>query len=277
MNYLQEEVSAALHSDFNSALLLISVDNMANLNTTYGGQIGNEIIRAVGYILNELRQPNHNLFKTGGASFAYYIANTNRYQANETAETIRTVIAKSDLAVEPVTVSIGIAMADEAGHIDTSKDLFVIAHNRMQIARLRGQNQVCSDTAPSETAASRGKILIAEHEQSNTDILRSALEQEQYEVLVAPDGEKALELIYTQNPDIVITELMLPKLNAFLLREKRSRHRRLRISPLFCWLFTKTLTACSAPCRWVSTIICRNRTFWKKSSESFTASSHIVL
>lgn len=222
MNYLQEEVNTALNSDFNSALLLISVDNMANLNTKYGGQIGNEIIRSVGYSLNELRQPTHNLFKTGGASFAYYIANTNRDQANETAETIRTVIAKSDLAIEPVTVSIGIAMADEAGHIDTSKadHLFVIAHNRMQIARLRGQNQVCGDTAPSETSASRGKILIAEHEQSNTDILRSALEQEQYEVLVAPDGEKALKLIYTQSPDIVITELMLPKLNAFLLREK---------------------------------------------------------
>ena len=222
MNYLQEEVSAALQSDFNSALLLVSVDNMANLNTKYGGQIGNEIIRAVGYSLNELRQPTHNLFKTGGASFAYYIANTNRIQAKETGETIRTFIAKSDVAVEPVTVSIGIAMADEAAHIDTGKGdyLFTIAHNRMQIARLQGQNMVRGDTAPGETAFSRGKILIAEHEQSNTDILRSILQQEQYEVLVAPDGEKALELIYAQCPNMVITELMLPKMNAFQLREK---------------------------------------------------------
>jgi DNA-binding response OmpR family regulator len=45
--------------------------------------------------------------------------------------------------------------------------------------------------------------------------LRKSLGFEGYRVLEAPDGERGLELVFEKNPDLVILDIMLPKLNGF--------------------------------------------------------------
>lgn len=80
--------------------------------------------------------------------------------------------------------------------------------------------QVCFDSDDGRLLVSRGKVLIADYEQSNIGILKTSLELERYEVIIATDGEEAYNLIGSYAPDVVISELMLPKLDAFLLKEK---------------------------------------------------------
>lgn len=225
LQYLQQELESAANSASTSALLLLSIDNMTQLNTRHGGHRGDEILRAAAYTLGEMLAPTHRLFKTGGASFAYYIAVTTREKALAAAEALRAAIAGSRVIVEPVTVSIGVSLADECSRSDSNKSesLFNLAHERMLLARKRGQNQVCIDVGPDEIALRRGKVLIADYEQANLDILRNALEEAQYEVIAATDGSQAYRLISRHSPDIVITELMLPKMDAFLLKEKISQ------------------------------------------------------
>jgi DNA-binding response OmpR family regulator len=45
--------------------------------------------------------------------------------------------------------------------------------------------------------------------------LRKSLGFEGYRVLEAPDGERGHELVFEKNPDLVILDIMLPKLNGF--------------------------------------------------------------
>ena len=54
------------------------------------------------------------------------------------------------------------------------------------------------------------KILIVDDEKDIVDLVAYNLEKEGYETLKALDGEKALQLIRTKNPDLVILDLMLP-------------------------------------------------------------------
>ena len=54
------------------------------------------------------------------------------------------------------------------------------------------------------------KILIVDDETDIVDLVAYNLEKEGYETLKALDGEKALQLIRTKNPDLVILDLMLP-------------------------------------------------------------------
>lgn len=67
------------------------------------------------------------------------------------------------------------------------------------------------------------RILLVE---DNTDLafgLRNNLEIEGYEVIVASDGERGLELAGQSDPDLLILDLMLPKLDGFrILHELRS-------------------------------------------------------
>lgn len=66
---------------------------------------------------------------------------------------------------------------------------------------------------PSETTKRR--VLIVEDDPSIMLGLRINLEAEGYAVVSAEDGERALTLVRLERPDLVILDVMLPKLNGF--------------------------------------------------------------
>ena len=54
------------------------------------------------------------------------------------------------------------------------------------------------------------RILIVDDEKDIVDLVAYNLEKEGYEVLKAYDGEKALSIVRTKNPSLVVLDLMLP-------------------------------------------------------------------
>ena len=58
-------------------------------------------------------------------------------------------------------------------------------------------------------------VLIVEDEKNIVDILRFNLQREGYETLEAYDGETGLELARSRRPDILLLDVMLPKMNGF--------------------------------------------------------------
>jgi len=66
------------------------------------------------------------------------------------------------------------------------------------------------------------KILVVDDETSVTDLIGYNLEKAHYEVLVAHDGEAALQIAQEQNPDLILLDLMLPKIDGLdVCRELR--------------------------------------------------------
>ena len=57
------------------------------------------------------------------------------------------------------------------------------------------------------------KILIVDDEKPITDIIKYNLEKEGYETAIAFDGEAALEQVQEETPDLIILDLMLPKID----------------------------------------------------------------
>ena len=69
------------------------------------------------------------------------------------------------------------------------------------------------------------RILVVEDEDSIREALRDALVSEGYEVLVAADGKRGLELGLSEDPDLVVLDLMLPGIDGFeVLRGLRADH-----------------------------------------------------
>lgn len=58
-------------------------------------------------------------------------------------------------------------------------------------------------------------VLVVEDEANIVDILTFNLEREGYRVLSAYDGQAGLELAQKERPDLILLDLMLPKLNGF--------------------------------------------------------------
>lgn len=57
------------------------------------------------------------------------------------------------------------------------------------------------------------KILVVDDEQSIVTLLQYNLEQAGYTVITAMDGEEGIRLAAEENPDLMILDLMLPKLD----------------------------------------------------------------
>lgn len=57
------------------------------------------------------------------------------------------------------------------------------------------------------------KILIVEDEMEIAKLIQSTLERESFECMVAYDGLTALDLFQKQEPDVIVLDLMLPKLD----------------------------------------------------------------
>jgi len=59
------------------------------------------------------------------------------------------------------------------------------------------------------------KILIVDDEKFFVEPIKMALEKEGFEVLVAYDGMAGLKAARTENPDMIMLDLMLPGISGF--------------------------------------------------------------
>ncbi|MGI6721853.1 MAG: response regulator transcription factor [Anaerovoracaceae bacterium] len=64
------------------------------------------------------------------------------------------------------------------------------------------------------------KILIAEDDEDIVRLLTLYLKSAGYEVITAPDGEKAWQLLQESKPDLGIYDIMMPGLNGYKLIQK---------------------------------------------------------
>ncbi len=66
-----------------------------------------------------------------------------------------------------------------------------------------------------EQIDSKQKILVVDDEASIRRILETRLKMAGYNVVTAEDGEEAVELFNKTNPDIVILDVMMPKMDGY--------------------------------------------------------------
>ena len=59
------------------------------------------------------------------------------------------------------------------------------------------------------------KVLIADDEQNIVISLEFLLKREGFDVLVAADGEAALQMVAEHRPDLVLLDVMMPKRNGY--------------------------------------------------------------
>jgi len=62
---------------------------------------------------------------------------------------------------------------------------------------------------------SKGRILVVDDEIYIVHILDFSLGMEGYEVLTALDGEQALERLKSDKPDLIVLDIMMPKLDGY--------------------------------------------------------------
>lgn len=243
------------------SVLLVGVDGIERINQRFGRSGGDEALHAVSYLLRNHQSAigtaaRHRIYKLSGPVLAYVLDRAPLSEASTVAEELRKIVAESAMFLEQITVSIGVASLDEvAAHAGTGNSpatgapaakpgalragsapalvdrLLGRAQSRLRIARASGRNTVCATDPEGGTLGGGANVLIADPDAPYLEVLTRQLNARGYSVLVAEDGEEALDVIAQIVPDIIVCEAMLPKLNGFSIREELRHSSRLSEIP----------------------------------------------
>ena len=78
----------------------------------------------------------------------------------------------------------------------------------------------------------RAKILIVDDEPFNVDALEQELEDLGHETVSATDGQKALEQIVVEQPDVILLDILMPEMDGFQVLERLKADEKLRNIPV---------------------------------------------
>ena len=76
------------------------------------------------------------------------------------------------------------------------------------------------------------KIIIIEDEEVLLGLLKKKLEQEGHQVAIARDGQEGLEKIKADKPDLILLDIIMPKMGGFEVMEELNADKSLKDIPI---------------------------------------------
>ncbi|MDI6641103.1 MAG: response regulator [Elusimicrobiota bacterium] len=76
------------------------------------------------------------------------------------------------------------------------------------------------------------KILIADDDLEIQELLSFTLKNEDYQVSIASDGEEAIQKVYNEHPDLIILDIMMPKISGYEVLERLRADPRTSLLPI---------------------------------------------
>jgi diguanylate cyclase (GGDEF)-like protein len=131
------------------ALLMIDIDHFKEVNDTFGHEVGDHVLRALGELLSGDERTGQVVARVGGEEFVFALPSVDIGAATEIAERVRCRIESrpwDELAPGlRVTVSIGVA----TGPAREWRSVLGDADKALYVAKRGGRNQVKASWAPS--------------------------------------------------------------------------------------------------------------------------------
>lgn len=70
----------------------------------------------------------------------------------------------------------------------------------------------------------RKRILVVDDEEDIVYLLREALQDEGYQTFGAYNGQEALEIVQKEKPDLILLDIMMPKIDGYSLNQQLKKH-----------------------------------------------------
>jgi putative two-component system response regulator len=83
-----------------------------------------------------------------------------------------------------------------------------------------------------DAVRSAGKVLVVDDEAANVRLLNTLLTREGYVVVTASDGEEALAMVASAHPDLVLMDVLMPKLSGYEVCERIKHNPATRLTPV---------------------------------------------
>jgi CheY-like chemotaxis protein len=150
---------------------------------------------------------------------------TEEARAEEQAEIVRNALRSENVFLEAPHFSIAVIGSEEMKKrtdIPTQDAFTKLAMERLEIGLKSGQTRVVGSKGVRPLVANR--VVLCDPDGVTRDVLTARFKEAGMEVWVAKDGQEVVTLAQTQRPAVILCEIMLPKLDAFRIREQLRMH-----------------------------------------------------
>ncbi len=124
------------------------------------------------------------------------------------------------------------AMVDSEGQVILVLDAAGVVRLESQNMTARPVQTAAKPAAPRAPTRATGRVLLVDDSLSVRRVVGERIKRLGYEVVLAADGQEALDLALQEHFDAVITDLEMPKLNGFELLESLRRREQFATTPM---------------------------------------------
>jgi len=141
----ERELTRARRQGFPIWLVLIDLDAFAMVKDLYGGEVGDQVLRAVASACRRLLRAFDVIGRYGGTQFVMLLPQLTREEAIDVSERLRQAVQgltvwKDDQLIS-LTVTVGVAGSERA-EAECLNDLLASAERALKAARRHGRNRV---------------------------------------------------------------------------------------------------------------------------------------
>ncbi|NLF24056.1 MAG: type II/IV secretion system protein [Deltaproteobacteria bacterium] len=126
----------------------------------------------------------------------------------------------------------GTTSLDEVERVLGPLSAVEVSHNGEQVLSAPCPQQTAPASDSKKKTLSKPKVLLVEDDDDVRFILTALLEKEMFEVREARDGVEALEAVYQEFPDLILCDLMMPRMDGLELLERLKRDARTAKIPM---------------------------------------------
>ena len=126
------------------SLIIIDIDRFSEINEKYGWDAGDEVLRAIGDVLDQQRRSSDYLCRFGGDLFAMLLTETRVEQAVGAGHRVQKLVGELSFSFtdEPLNLKVSVGVATYNENIEKPLDMVQTAQDNVLIAISSGGNQV---------------------------------------------------------------------------------------------------------------------------------------
>ncbi|MGM0369927.1 MAG: response regulator [Bacillota bacterium] len=198
------------------AIAFLDLDNFKEINDSNGHLVGDQVLQGFTDFLKKNLRTIDQVYRFGGDEFLVLFPQTTADDAYQVVNRL-----KDELQVEQlkgldlenkVTFSSGISQLESLD--ESIEELLERADQSLYKVKQNGKNGVAINSNLGITRENK-KILIVDDEDIIVDLVRTRLSSLGYSIEYSSNGQSGIELVEEYQPDLMIIDLMMPKINGF--------------------------------------------------------------
>lgn len=224
--FSKQVMEMVAHDGMHLSFFMISIDNLSNINMDHGSAEGDATMKKFATIVKQKIESSSQAFRLAGGTFGIYCSHHDKPEIIRRLNSLLNYIADSEAFIVPISISVGLFHTTELpttilGDVEQMAAVTIqTAQYRLRLAQKRGGGILVHESVAAGGSNTVFTVLLIDEPGLGRNLIQRALEQERYRVVVKDNGLEGRRAIEEEVPDIIICELMVPKVNGITLRKE---------------------------------------------------------